>query len=265
MNAGQTLTKEPDHETYVAIRTMGLILLITLVAEFLTMVLLGVLGVLEQQSLTTAFLDALILSIVIAPPIYWLVLRPIRLEYQRRLQAETRAEDLSKLAITDALTRCMNRRGITMALLDAMAQAERYGTPLSVALGDIDNFKPINDQYGHEAGDKVLVNIASVLADSLRMPDKVGRYGGEEFLIVLPHTALAQGRRIAERVRAAVGNLRVLAPGGKRLPLTVSLGLTQFRKGEDLEQLLTRVDQALYDAKNAGRNRVAVRRGPAAR
>lgn len=260
MNAGQTLTKEPDHETYVAIRTMGLILLITLVAEFLTMVLLGVLGVLEQQSLTTAFLDALILSIVIAPPIYWLVLRPIRLEYQRRLQAETRAEDLSKLAITDALTRCMNRRGITMALLDAMAQAERYGTPLSVALGDIDNFKPINDQYGHEAGDKVLVNIASVLADSLRMPDKVGRYGGEEFLIILPHTNMAQAKKIVDRIRASVGNARTPIGADKKLKVTISMGVTQFRKGEDLEQLLSRADQALYASKQAGRNRVTATR-----
>lgn len=256
MNAGQTLTKEPDHETFVAIRTMGLILLITLVAEFLTMVLLGALGVLEHHSLATAFLDALLLSIVIAPPIYWLVLRPIRLEYQRRLEAETRAEDLSKLAITDALTRCMNRRGITMALLDAMAQAERYGTPLSVALGDIDNFKPINDQYGHDAGDKVLVTVASVLADSLRMPDKVGRYGGEEFLIILPHTNMAQAKKIVDRIRASVGNARTPIGGDKKLKVTISMGVTQFRKGEDLEQLLSRTDQALYASKQAGRNRV---------
>lgn len=256
MNAGQTLTKEPDHESYVAIRTMGLILLITLVAEFLTMVLLGVTGILEHHSLATAFLDALILSVVIAPPIYWLVLRPIRLEYQRRLEAETRAEDLSKLAITDALTRCMNRRGITVALLDAMAQAERYGTPLSVALGDIDNFKPINDQYGHEAGDKVLVSVASVLADSLRMPDKVGRYGGEEFLIILPHTNMAQAKKIVDRIRASVGNARTPVTPDKKLKVTISMGVTQFKKGEDLEQLLSRADQALYASKQAGRNRV---------
>ena len=256
MNAGQTLTKKPDHETFVAIRTMGLILLITLVAEFLTMVLLGVMGILEHPSLATAFLNALILSIVIAPPIYWLVLRPIRLEYQWRLEAETRAEGLSQLAITDALTRCMNRRGITVALLDAMAQAERYGTPLSVALGDIDHFKPINDEYGHEAGDKVLINVASVLADSLRMPDKVGRYGGEEFLIILPHTTMAQAKKIVDRIRASVGNARTPISEDKKLKVTISMGVTQFKKGEDLEKLLSRADQALYASKQAGRNRV---------
>ncbi len=256
MQAADSLANRNGHETTVAIRTMAVIIGITIVAELISMALLAAVGLMERHSLVASLLDATILSLLIAPPIYWLVLRPIRREYQRRLEAESRAEDMSKLAITDPLTRCMNRRGITVALLDAMAQAERYATPLAIALADIDRFKPINDEYGHDAGDKVLVNTAAILADSLRMPDKVGRYGGEEFLIVLPHTNLAQAKKIVDRIRTSVGNARTPIGDNKKLKVTISMGVTQFRKGEDLEQLLSRADQALYASKQAGRNRV---------
>jgi diguanylate cyclase (GGDEF)-like protein len=179
----------------------------------------------------------------------------MRRQYIRRLRGEGDDDDLSQMAITDALTRIMNRRGITVGLLDAMAQAERYGTALAIALCDIDRFKAINDEYGHDAGDKVLITVASVLADSLRMPDKVGRYGGEEFLIVLPHTSLMPAKKIIDRIRASVGNART-GVGDKKLKVTISMGVTQFKKGEDLEKLLARADQALYASKQAGRNRV---------
>ena len=158
----------------------------------------------STDDLGVMLLDATLLAVIVAPPIYWLVLMPLRREYEKRLAAESAAENLSKLAITDALTRIMNRRGITVALLDAMAQSERYSAPLCVAMADIDHFKPINDTYGHPAGDRVLTEIAGIFSDTLRMPDKVGRYGGEEFLIILPHTTLAGGRKIAERLRVAV-------------------------------------------------------------
>ena len=153
-----------------------------------------------------------------APPTYWLVLIPLRREYEKRLAAESAVENLSKLAITDALTRIMNRRGITVALLDAMAQSERYNAPLCVAMADIDHFKPVNDTHGHAAGDRVLTEIAGIFSDTLRMPDKVGRYGGEEFLIILPHTTLAGGRKIAERLRAAVSRWQ-FGIDGKKLKL----------------------------------------------
>jgi diguanylate cyclase (GGDEF)-like protein len=165
--------------------------------------------------------------------------------------------------VTDSLTRINNRRGITMQLLDVMAQAQRYGQPLSVAFADIDYFKRINDTYGHEAGDNALALTASILSETLRMPDKVGRYGGEEFLIILPHTALAAAQKIAERARAAVEKWTFDDGKGGELKLTISLGVTQFRKGEDLEQLLSRADKALYQAKADGRNRVAAKKAPA--
>ncbi len=206
-----------------------------------------------------ALLDAALLAVLIAAPVYWLVLRPLRLEYEKRREAEQLGAELTQLAITDSLTRIMNRRGITVSLLDAMAQAERYDTPLSVAMGDIDHFKRVNDTHGHEAGDKVLTQIASVLSDALRMPDKVGRYGGEEFLVVFPHTTMTQAKKIAERMRGEVQKTSIDL-GTVKVKSTISLGVTQFRKGEDLEQLLSRADAALYKAKTDGRNLVVAQK-----
>lgn len=211
-----------------------------------------------RSPVVSALLGAALLALLIAPPVYWLVLKPLRTEYERRREAERVGANMTQLALTDTLTRILNRRGITVSLLDAMAQAERYSTPLSVAMADIDHFKRVNDTQGHEAGDRILAQVASVLSETLRMPDKVGRYGGEEFLVVFPHTTLAQARKIAERMRTAVQKAEVAVGGSGRV--TVSIGVTQFQRGEDLEQLLSRVDKALYQAKSGGRNLVAAQR-----
>jgi len=234
------------------------IVAITFIAELLIMQGLSYLG-LEQFSTQSLFIDAVVLALVIAPPIYWLVLSPIHKEYEKRLKAESEAEEMSRMAITDPLTRIMNRRGITVGLLDAMAQAERYRTPLTVAMADIDHFKEVNDTHGHEAGDRVLKDVAAILSDALRMPDKVGRYGGEEFLMILPHTSLMQGRKIADRIRASVSKWD-FDLGSKKIRLTISIGLCQFKSGEDLEQFLSHADKALYEAKKGGRNLVVARK-----
>ncbi len=247
------------NETTAAAKVMAAVVAIVFAAEFALMGVLALLGY-STGDLGLMLLDAGILAAVVAPPIYWLVLIPVRREYEKRLAAESRAENLGRLAITDPLTRMMNRRGITVALLDAMAQSERYNTPLCVAMADLDHFKPINDTHGHKAGDRILTELAGILSDALRMPDKVGRYGGEEFLIILPHTTLVGGRKIAERLRAGVNRWEFAADKNAKLRLTVSVGLTQFRKGEDLEQLLARVDKALYAAKDGGRNLVVARK-----
>lgn len=258
MNSYAAMPLNSQNETASAAKAMLAIVAIVFVAELALMGVLAQLGY-STDDLGVMLLDATVLAVVVAPPIYWLVLIPLRREYEKRLAAESAAENLSKLAITDTLTHIMNRRGITVALLDAMAQSERYSAPLCVAMADIDHFKPVNDTYGHKAGDQVLAEIAGILSDTLRMPDKVGRYGGEEFLIILPHTTLAGGRKIAERLRTAVNRWQ-FEINGKKIRLTVSLGVTQVRKGEDLEQLLARVDRALYSAKHGGRNLVVVRK-----
>ena len=118
---------------------MFAIVAIAFIAQLL--ILVGVVSLGGAEISTQAiFLDALLLALVIAPPIYWLVLKPIRREFEKRIAAERVAQDMTRLAITDALTRLMNRRGITVNLIDAMAQAERYDHPLSIAMADIDHF-----------------------------------------------------------------------------------------------------------------------------
>ena len=235
------------------------IVVITFVVEILIMQVMPYIGHEHHDTFDFMLIDATVLALLIAPPIYWLVFSPIHRESEKRRQAENEAEEMSRVAITDPLTRIMNRRGITVGLLDAMAQAERYRTQLTVAMVDIDHFKEINDTYGHEAGDRVLKNVAAILSDALRMPDKVGRYGGEEFLIVLPHTTLPQGSKIVERIRASVSKTN-FDLGAKKARLTISIGVTQFKPGEDLEQLMSHADKAMYDAKKGGRNLVVVRK-----
>ena len=259
MNAATgTGLKHTNQEATTAAKAVLAIVGIAFVVELLILAALHVLGM-PRDPAAAALLNAALLAVLLAAPVYYLVLRPLRAQYEKRRQAERVGADMTQLAITDTLTRIMNRRGITVSLLDAMAQAGRYDTPLSVAMADIDHFKRINDTHGHEAGDKVLVQVAAVLSDTLRMPDKVGRYGGEEFLVVFPHTGLSQARKIAERMRTAVQK-SVFDVGGARPEITISLGVTQFQKGEDLEQFLSRADKALYQAKSNGRNLVAVQK-----
>jgi diguanylate cyclase (GGDEF)-like protein len=252
------MPNKANENSITAAKAVFAIVAIAFVVEIIIMSVLHAVGA-QSNTVAGAMLDAALLALLLAPPVYWLVLRPLRLEYEKRREAERLGADMTQLAITDPLTRIMNRRGITVSLLDAMAQAERYNTPLSVAMGDVDHFKRINDRHGHEAGDRVLTQIASTLSEALRMPDKVGRYGGEEFLVIFPHTTLTQARKIAERMRGEVQKSDIDLGDG-HVGITISLGVTQFQKGEDLEQLLSRADAALYQAKSGGRNLVAVQK-----
>jgi diguanylate cyclase (GGDEF)-like protein len=239
-------------------QTMFVIVAIAFVLELLIFSALHVFGV-PRDPIAAALLNAGLLAVLLAGPVYWMTQRRTSSGGESQRGLERLSADTTQLAITDSLTRIMNRRGITVSLLDAMAQAERYNTPLSVALGDIDHLKRINETHGHGTGDKVLSHTAAVLSETLRMPDKVGRYGGEEFLVIFPHTGLAQARKIAERMRGAVQKSKLDIDRNK-VQVTLSLGVTQFQKGEDLEQLLSRVDKALVQAKSGGRNLVAAQK-----
>ena len=160
--------------------------------------------------------------------------------------------ELRNLAVTDALTGVWNRRHGT-ELLAADLSARRPGQALSLLMLDIDHFKTINDTFGHQAGDHVLIEIASRLRRSLRGNDVVARWGGEEFVVLLRDCALPDALRLAEEIRAAIAEL----PFGAMGSLTVSVGVAEARAGEDLTTWLERADQALYRAKRAGRNEVA--------
>lgn len=164
---------------------------------------------------------------------------------------------LETLATTDALTGLWNRRVILDRLEEEQERHRRSGEALTCLMLDVDHFKRVNDRFGHLAGDQVLRELAAALKATLRTYDIVGRYGGEEFLVVLPGTDLETGRLTAERVRVAVAtSLRVGAPEGVREPITVSLGLAEMYADETVNQLLIRADLALYRAKLQGRDQV---------
>ncbi len=197
-----------------------------------------------------AVLHAVALALTIAPAVYFLVLRPLRREGERRVAAEQRARRADRLALTDPLTEVLNRRGIKAGLLEAMAQAERYGRPLAVAMMDLDGFKRVNDLHGHAAGDDVLRRAARAVRQQLREPDRFGRFGGDEFLIALPETDMAAARAMSERIGAALAGTSFDLPG-EPLALSASFGLVEFRHEESLQALLERVDADLYEAKAA--------------
>jgi len=159
---------------------------------------------------------------------------------------------------TDALTFLPNRRQIIKDLQNEVLFSNHYGTPLSISMLDIDLFKKINDTYGHTVGDEVLRTLAGELRNHIRYPDTIGRYGGEEFLIVLPHSTLKAAGEQAERLCKYVRSL-LIKSGEQEIAITVSIGIAQYRiHKEDWEMLLNRADAALYQAKNGGRDRWAV-------
>jgi diguanylate cyclase (GGDEF)-like protein len=159
---------------------------------------------------------------------------------------------------TDALTFLPNRRQIIANLQREAIFSDRYGTPLSISLLDIDHFKNINDTYGHTVGDEVLRSLAGEFRNHIRHPDTIGRYGGEEFLIVLPHStaraASEQAARLCRQLRSLLINT-----GDQELVVTVSIGIAQYKiRNEDWQTLINRADAALYQAKNKGRNQWVV-------
>ncbi|HXE79328.1 MAG TPA: diguanylate cyclase [Vicinamibacterales bacterium] len=169
-----------------------------------------------------------------------------------RAHTHERFTALSRLALTDPVTGLTNRRGGEEALAREVARARRSGSPLSLVLFDIDHFKSINDQAGHAVGDRVLRGISDILSASQRGSDLAMRWGGEEFLVLLPDVGLAGARTFAERVREHVQNL-VVADAGR---ITISAGVAELRLDEDPAAALRRADANLYKAKAAGRNRV---------
>ena len=160
--------------------------------------------------------------------------------------------DLSRLSVTDALTGAINRLGLNGRLQELLSVSQRFGQPLSVMMLDLDHFKLINDQHGHPAGDAVLKHFVAVVRQRIRASDILGRWGGEEFLLVSPHLDLNGAKVLAEKVRCAVEE----AHFDKDIHLTVSIGVAEWAPGQKPEALIERVDQALYLAKNEGRNRV---------
>ena len=176
---------------------------------------------------------------------------------RRFLDMEQELCELRRLSNVDPLTGLCNRRHLFSLLRGELKRARRYGFWLAVVMADVDHFKRVNDEHGHDVGDEALKHVASVLRAAVREEDVVGRYGGEEFCVVLPQTGLASGVRLAERARARLESQSLLLPG-IRLSMTLSLGVSAYegKGGSELSDLIKRADEALYRAKQTGRNRV---------
>jgi len=167
---------------------------------------------------------------------------------------ETEREQLSRLAGRDFLTGVGNRQAFETEIARESKRALRYGTDLCLTMLDIDDFKSVNDTFGHQTGDTVLVELARVLGGAVRVTDVVCRYGGEEFMVIMPQTGLDGARQCALKLGAAIATHDF----GIGRPLTVSIGLACCKPGESSQTLVRRVDTALYQAKNSGKNRVVV-------
>jgi diguanylate cyclase (GGDEF)-like protein len=175
-----------------------------------------------------------------------------RLVAERTQALNQTLELLQKLATTDKLTGIHNRAKLDELIADEHRMLQRFARASSIAILDIDHFKDINDTHGHLVGDRVLQELAAVLGGSVRGIDRLGRWGGEEFLILLPEASAANARSVLERLRE-----RLRAHDFRlSLPVTLSAGIAQYRPGESVDAWISRADEMLYQAKHAGRNRI---------
>lgn len=161
---------------------------------------------------------------------------------------------LREASTHDVLTGIANRRLLTERLREESERAKRYSRPLCVVMVDIDRFKVVNDEYGHEIGDNVLMEVVRVMEAEIREHDLVGRWGGEEFLVLMPETNADRATLVMERLREAVAKLRIRL-NDESLSVTVSLGLAELRADENYSSAINRADVALLRAKRQGRNR----------
>ena len=170
-------------------------------------------------------------------------------EIEKRREIE---EELKVLSTVDELTQLYNRRAFNDFLAQMIVQAQRYNEPLSIAMLDFDHFKKINDRLGHTVGDSVLKQLAEIIQANIRASDVLARWGGEEFILLMPKITLADAARVMDRLRLLVADEDFV--GGSTV--TMSVGLTELRPGDGFDDLLMRVDEAQYRAKASGRNNV---------
>ena len=170
-------------------------------------------------------------------------------------------KELELLATTDSLTGLANRRCMMESIKREIERAERSKKSLALCMIDVDHFKNINDTYGHPTGDRAIMAIAAVCSETIRKTDRAARFGGEEFVILMPETEFAEAGIVTERLRAAIEALKIIAENSEPFSMTISIGVAFFdhqTADDNLSKLLNRADKALYRAKNAGRNQVVL-------
>ena len=165
---------------------------------------------------------------------------------------------VSNQALVDGLTGLANRRSCEETLNSELARSERFPGPIALVITDLDDFKEVNDRFGHQAGDVVLREFATLLREGVRDIDLAGRWGGEEFLLILPGTDLEGATHVADRVRRALAGRIVLSVDGEPIPVTASFGVAAYPEAPSASALFAAADAALYEAKRTGKNRVSV-------
>jgi diguanylate cyclase (GGDEF)-like protein len=205
----------------------------------------------ESEALTGLVLKLTTLDIALATEVYH---RSQIRDLDRSVKhLEVEQKILRKQVDQDALTGVSSRTSLLRELKAALARASKTGQPLAVVMADLDHFKAVNDTHGHLVGDKVLREVAARIKAALREFDVVGRYGGEEFVVLLENTSSHTAHQIADRMRVRIGSTPVHI-ANKSLDLTISQGLAVREDGDDSQSLLRKADQAMYKAKQAGRN-----------
>ncbi len=199
-----------------------------------------------------------------------LIMKPIRLEdlllrvnmviknRSERKEHNRKLEELKNLSIKDDLTGLFNSRQFYSHIDQEIERSNRYFRPLSLILMDIDNFKSLNDTYGHLFGDKILSGIGEIIKSAIRMQDTAYRYAGDEFTIILPETDLERAIAVAERVRQAIANQTQVLSNPRPLKVTVSIGVVEYLTDEEIKCFVHRADSAMYSSKRNGRNSISM-------
>jgi len=206
----------------------------------------------ESESLSVRFEYVISISIFVALSLIIPALAGFKLiDNDDRMQAK-----IKRLSEEDYLTKLYNRRKTHETIESEIVRSKRYNSPFSLILLDIDDFKNINDSYGHNIGDGVLVRFSSIIRQTIRETDIAGRWGGEEFLVICPETTVDGASSLAEKLRSSIEN-SVFKGTAK---ITTSIGVTGTHHGDSVNRIINRADKALYSAKQAGKNRVTVNR-----
>lgn len=180
------------------------------------------------------------------------IVEDITVSIKNQSELKEKKEAFQKLVTNDTLTKCYSRFYFMDYFTQELERINRKHEPLSIVMYDLDNFKAVNDTYGHSVGDDILYTVSLVAKQTIRKIDILGRYGGEEFLILLPNTTLDAAYEVAERTREEIANYEFEKVGH----VTISVGVTSYHKGDTVKTLLDRVDALMYDAKQAGKNTV---------